>query len=55
MWLEAAVALYFTCLVALAIHRGQWMSLPFLFLFLGGFAYVAYGSLIKRFQATPAA
>jgi cellulose synthase/poly-beta-1,6-N-acetylglucosamine synthase-like glycosyltransferase len=55
MWLEAAVALYFTGLVALAIYRGQWMSLPFLFLFLGGFAYVAYGSLIKRFQASPAA
>ncbi len=51
MWVEAALALYFAGLVALAISRGQWMSLPFLLLFLGGFAYVAGGSLRKRFQA----
>lgn len=51
MWLEAAVALYFLGLVALAISRGQWMSLPFLLLFLGGFTYVAGGSIIKRFKA----
>jgi|GEM_PF-5479403 len=31
------------------------MSLPFLLLFLGGFGYVACGSLLKRFQSTPAA
>jgi cellulose synthase/poly-beta-1,6-N-acetylglucosamine synthase-like glycosyltransferase len=52
MWLEAAVALYFVGLVCLAVSRGQWMSLPFLFLFLGGFGYVAYGSLLKRFQSS---
>jgi hypothetical protein len=51
MWLEAAVALYFLGLVALAISRGQWMSLPFLMLFLGGFTYVSGGSIIKRFKA----
>jgi cellulose synthase/poly-beta-1,6-N-acetylglucosamine synthase-like glycosyltransferase len=50
MWLEAAVALYFATLVTLAISRGQWMSLPFLFLFLGGFAYVSAGSMVKRFK-----
>ncbi len=51
MWIEAAVALYFGALLLLAVQRGQWMSLPFLMLFFGGFAYVAGGSLLKRLQS----
>lgn len=51
MWIEAALALYFAALIALALSRGQWMSLPFLSLFFGGFSYVAWGSLSKRWQA----
>lgn len=52
MWIEAALALYFAVLIVLALSRGQWMSLPFLSLFFGGFAYVAWGSLSKRLGAS---
>ena len=48
MWIEVALALYFAALIGLAASRGQWMSLPFLSLFFGGFAYVAWGSLSRR-------
>ena len=51
MWIEAALALYFGGLLLLAMQRGQWMSLPFLMLFFGGFAFVSGGSLIKRLQS----
>ncbi len=51
MWIEAALALYFAALIVLALSRGQWMSLPFLCLFFGGFSYVAWGSLGRRLRA----
>jgi len=40
LWVEVAFVLYFGWLVWLAIEAKQWGSLPFLFLFLGGFLYV---------------
>ncbi|MCB1227179.1 MAG: glycosyltransferase family 2 protein [Verrucomicrobiales bacterium] len=54
LWIEVAIVLYFAAMIALAISRGQWMSLPFLALFFGGFGYVAWGSLNKRFALQPA-
>ncbi|MGV3661611.1 MAG: glycosyl transferase family 2, partial [Prosthecobacter sp.] len=50
LWLEVAITGYFTWMIALAAHRGQWGSIPFLCLFLFGFGYVALGSLMKRFS-----
>jgi hypothetical protein len=50
LWLEVAMAIYFGWMVVLATQRGQWLSIPFLMLFFGGFAYVAGGSLLKRFS-----
>lgn len=57
LWIELGIAGYFGYLTWLAIERAQWGSLPFLGLFLGGFLYVAAGSLFKRlsmgFQSQP--
>lgn len=57
LWIELAMAVYFGYLAWLAIEREQWGSLPFLALFLGGFLFVAAGSLFKRlsmgFQPQP--
>jgi cellulose synthase/poly-beta-1,6-N-acetylglucosamine synthase-like glycosyltransferase len=50
LWIEVVLAGYFGLLLWMAIDRGQWGSLPFLTLFFGGFAYVAAGSLAKRFS-----
>lgn len=50
LWLEVAITGYFTWMIALAAQRGQWGSIPFLCLFLFGFGYVAFGSLLKRFS-----
>jgi cellulose synthase/poly-beta-1,6-N-acetylglucosamine synthase-like glycosyltransferase len=61
LWVELALVAYFGHLTWLAVERANWGSLPFLALFLGGFAYVSAGSLFKRFsimgltgRATPA-
>ncbi len=43
--LELAFALYFAACVALVLWQNQWMSLPFLLMFLFGFSYVAATSL----------
>ena len=50
LWLEVALAFYFGWMIILAGQRGQWLSIPFLMLFFGGFAYVSGGSLLKRFS-----
>ena len=43
--IEVGFALYFTYILVSAIAEGQWFSVPFLALFQGGFAYVAYSSI----------
>ena len=43
--IELGFALYFTYFMLDAARAGQWFSLPFLALFQGGFAYVAWTSL----------
>ncbi len=50
LWLEVAITGYFAWMIILAGQRGQWGSIPFLLLFLGGFGFVASGSLMKRFS-----
>ena len=50
LWIESILTLYFAFLLWMAVGRGQWGSIPFLMLFFGGFAYVAAGSLLKRFS-----
>lgn len=49
-WIELALAGYFAHLFWMAVERSQWMSLPFLALFLFGFLYVSLSSLLKRFS-----
>jgi len=49
-WIEVALTGYFGWMIALAAQRGQWASIPFLLLFFGGFGYVAFSSLMKRFS-----
>lgn len=44
-FIELLFAAYFAYCAASAILRGQWLSVPFLFIFLGGFAYVASKSI----------
>ncbi len=39
-WPELAIAVYYSAAVAWAASHGQWASIPFLCLFLTGFAYV---------------
>ncbi len=50
LWIEVALTVYFAALLGMALERGQWGSVPFLLLFFGGFAYVAAGSLLKRYS-----
>lgn len=40
-WFEAGLSLYFLYFINMACTKGQWSSIPFLVLFLLGFAYVA--------------
>jgi hypothetical protein len=42
---EMAFALYFTYFVWFALAHGQFLSVPFLLMFQGGFLYVAMSSL----------
>lgn len=46
--LEVLLALYFTFLVIMAAYNENWMSIPFLALFMLGFWYVAIGTLPER-------
>jgi cellulose synthase/poly-beta-1,6-N-acetylglucosamine synthase-like glycosyltransferase len=46
-WIEVALAGYFTWLLALALWKMQWASIPFLAMFQFGFAYVVLGSMTK--------
>ncbi len=45
--IELAFAIYFTGILLDAIFTGQWLSLPFLLMFQGGFAYVALSSMVQ--------
>jgi cellulose synthase/poly-beta-1,6-N-acetylglucosamine synthase-like glycosyltransferase len=47
--LEAAFAIYFSYFVLHALANGQYLSVPFLLLFAGGFAYVAFASFLQGF------
>ena len=46
-WLEVALGAYFTALLIMAAKGGQWISVPFLAMFAGGFLYVVIGSVSK--------
>lgn len=50
LYIEIALALYFGWLTWLAVSRGQWISVPFLLMFVFGFAFVAAGSISKRLK-----
>ena len=51
-WIEFALAAYFSWLMALALWKQQWASVPFLAMFAFGFVYVVACSLGRRFQST---
>jgi hypothetical protein len=46
-FIELAFGLYFTWLVVLAIDTNQWLFLPFVLVFQGGFLYVGLMSLLQ--------
>lgn len=46
---ELAFALYFAYFIVDAARTGNWFSLPFLALFLGGFGYVSWSSISQWF------
>lgn len=46
-WVEVLLAAYFSWLVAMALWKGQWASVPFLAMFQFGFLYVVLGSVSK--------
>jgi cellulose synthase/poly-beta-1,6-N-acetylglucosamine synthase-like glycosyltransferase len=48
-WLEGAFALYFLGCTLWALAAGMWMSIPFLYLFLQGFSYMFWLSVLPRF------
>lgn len=48
LYIELALAIYFTWLTVIAAAKGQWGSIPFLLMFGFGFWYVAGGSIAKR-------
>ena len=48
LYIEVALACYFGWLTWTALARHQWGSVPFLMMFLIGFAYVAGGSIVRR-------
>jgi cellulose synthase/poly-beta-1,6-N-acetylglucosamine synthase-like glycosyltransferase len=51
-WIELGIALYFCVVVALAASTGLWAALPFLALFLGGYAYTAGSTLAQSARVT---
>lgn len=57
-WIEVALAVYFTMLLATAVMESRWLSVVFLAMFQFGFMYVVLGSVSKwlpdiRFSAPP--
>jgi cellulose synthase/poly-beta-1,6-N-acetylglucosamine synthase-like glycosyltransferase len=48
---EAALAVYFAGAVILAVRAGMWLSLPFLYLFLQGYTYMAVLSVAPFVRA----
>ncbi len=51
--LEAAFALYFTYFVGYALFNRHYLTVPFLLLFAGGFAYVAFSSFVQGLSLRP--
>ncbi|PWU11805.1 MAG: glycosyl transferase family 2 [Verrucomicrobia bacterium] len=49
-FVEFLFAGYFTFCMSSALWRGHWTSVPFLLIFLGGFAYVAFKSVLFWIQ-----
>lgn len=47
-WIESLLAVYFVACFGLAIHFEMWLSIPFLWLFLHGYAYMAWLGLDLR-------
>ena len=47
-WSELLLATFFVAAVAVFGAAGQWVSLPFLAMFLGGYAYVAWCGITER-------
>jgi hypothetical protein len=47
---ELAFAIYFTYFVCFAIAHGQFLSVPFLLMFQGGFLYVCLSSFASRWS-----
>ena len=52
-FLELAFAIYFTRFIVYAILAGNYLSIPFLILFQGGFAYVACASIAQWLPSLP--
>jgi hypothetical protein len=48
-FVELAFAIYFSYFLAFAVIHAQWLSVPFLVLFAGGFGYVALCSIAQWF------
>lgn len=51
--MESALAVYFIFLVIFAILNNYWNLIPFLVLFMGGFCYVAAGSILQLLRNRP--
>jgi hypothetical protein len=54
LWAEAAMVLYFSVVVAVAVQWRMWLGLPVALLFLGGYAYLvllAFGQSLRRRRA----
>ena len=47
-YMELLLGIYFAFVVVFALHKGLYLTVPFLFLFLFGFLYVALLSLFQR-------
>jgi cellulose synthase/poly-beta-1,6-N-acetylglucosamine synthase-like glycosyltransferase len=50
-WVELALALYFLVAFGVAVGLGMWASLPFLFLFLHGYAHFSLLGLVEAWRA----
>jgi hypothetical protein len=48
-FVELGFAIYFSYFLYFALEHGQWLSVPFLVLFAGGFGYVALCSIAQWF------
>lgn len=58
-WIEALMAVYLSCCLVWAVRGGMWHSLPFLLLFVHGYCYIVFLTLLSnlgwgRLESTPA-